>query len=153
MSCSRFIITLFILWSLNPAFGQGFEMSFTEAVNELRSGGCRCGGKYFKPVGAVKYNEQLAQSAAIHAQDIRRQRRLNHYSSNGLNIGQRVDRVGYRWAVVGENLAFGHESIQEVIRAWIDSNTHCRLLMDDRFRDIGLAKLGSYWVLHFGRHK
>ena len=138
---------------ITGVMGQGFESQFVDAINAVREHGCQCGGKYFSPVNDVKYNGLLSESASIHAQDIRGQRRLNHYSSRGLNIGERVGRVGYRWAVVGENLAFGHESINEVIEAWIDSNTHCRLLMDKRFKDVGFAKIGPYWVLHFGCRK
>lgn len=138
-----------------PAFSgaQSFDSEFVQAINDLRDRGCRCGGKWLKPAQAVRYNSLLSRSAYLHAVDIGKQRRLNHYSSRGLNIGERIEAVGYNWYVVGENLAFGHETIKEVIEAWIDSESHCRLLMDNRFDDVGFAKIGYYWVLHFGKLK
>ncbi len=145
------ILLLFI--GILPAIGQSFNSDFVKAINSIRQEGCHCGGKFLSAAGLVGYNDLLALSAYNHARDIRRQRRLNHFSSYGLNIGQRIDKVGYRWHVVGENLAFGHESIDEVLDAWVDSETHCQLLMDDRFEDVGFAKLGPYWVLHFGKTK
>ena len=132
---------------------QSFQNAFVEAINELRGRGCNCSGERFKAVGRVYYDETLSESAYEHARDIRYQRRLNHYSSKGQDIGERISDVGYNWKTVGENLAFGHESIDEVIDAWIDSYTHCKLLMDPRFDDVGFAKIGPYWVLHFGEEK
>ncbi len=148
------ITTVLLLLFFTPVIqAQSFEEAFVDAINEVRNRGCRCSGERFKPVASVKYHDLLSLSAARHAQDIRNQRRLNHYSRNGRNIGERIQHVGYRWRVVGENLAYGQRSISEVISDWLDSYTHCKLLMDPRFEDVGFAKNGPYWVLHFGKTK
>ena len=132
---------------------QDLTKDFVQALNQLRHAGCRCAGKSMPPVGSVKYNGKLSLSAQNHAEEIRSQRRLNHYSREGWDIGQRISRVGYKWEVVGENLAYGQVSISEVIQDWIASKSHCTILMDPRFREFGLAKIGPYWVLHFGQRK
>ena len=132
---------------------QDFGTEFIYAINKVRNEGCRCAGKRMPRVGQVSFNRQLELSAYTHAKEILRQRRLNHYSREGLDIGQRIDQVGYKWLVVGENLAYGQESIQEVITDWIKSKSHCYLLMDRRFDEVGFAKVGPYWVLHFGKQK
>ena len=149
---SILLLPLLLVVSLSCA-AQNFDEQFIEAVNNLRQTGCRCAGKNMPSVGIVRYNRLLRESAYIQAEEIRSQRRLNHYSRAGLNIGERISKVGYRWHVVGENLAHGQISIGEVISDWIGSKSHCLLLMDNRFDEIGFAKIGDYWVLHFGKQK
>lgn len=133
--------------------GQTFEEDFVRAINKVRNQGCRCNGERQPSVGRVNYNKTLSYSAYTHALDIREQRRLSHFSSQGDDIGERADQCGYRWEVIGENLAYGQESIDEVLQDWIQSYTHCTLLMDKRFKDVGFAKVGPWWVLHFGLAK
>ena len=107
MFCGLLTIT-FILGSFTLSYAQSFDSKFVREINELRSTGCRCGGEWLKPAKSVTYNELLSRSAYLHAIDIGKQRRLNHFSRRGRNIGERVSAVGYNWFVVGENLAFGH---------------------------------------------
>jgi uncharacterized protein YkwD len=64
-----------------------------------------------------------------------------------------VRAVGYREKLVGENIAYGPESTEEVMRGWLDSPGHCENIMDPRFAEMGIAfapghasKRGLYWV-------
>lgn len=147
------ILCFLFLSSFGMVVAQNFESEFVQAINTLRATGCNCDGERQRPVGSVSYNNTLSNSAYTHALDIRRQRRLSHFCSKGRDIGERADLSGYRWEVIGENLAFGQESIAEVLNDWIHSYTHCKLLMDARFEDVGFAKIGPWWVLHFGQAK
>lgn len=61
--------------------------------------------------------------------------------------------VGYPWRTIGENLARGQITIDEVIEDWQESPTHCRLLMNPKFKEMGAAHMGQYWVLHMGVQK
>ena len=64
-----------------------------------------------------------------------------------------VRAVGYKEKLVGENIAYGPESLDEVMRGWLDSPGHCENIMDPRFAEMGLAlaagqgaRHGLYWV-------
>jgi uncharacterized protein YkwD len=61
--------------------------------------------------------------------------------------------VGYREKLVGENIAYGPKSAEEVVQGWLSSPGHCENIMDPRFAEMGVAyaqgqasKRGLYWV-------
>lgn len=108
----------------------------------------------------VVWNDTLATVAAGHARAMAEQNFFDHVDPNGRTVGHRATESGYRWRVVGENLAAGHESIGEAMRGWLLSSGHCRNLIDDRFTEFGVAKVasrnpldpyGTYWVLVMGK--
>ena len=87
---------------------------------------------------------------------------FDHTDPNGRTVGSRATESGYRWRVVGENLAAGQESLGEAMRGWLLSTGHCANLIDERFTEFGIARVnstnpadmyGTYWVLVMGRPK
>lgn len=124
-----------------------------DVVNSVRVKGCKCGGKNMPPVGRLKWNEKLERSANAHATDMAKYRYFSHYSRKGEDVGKRVDRFEYRWIVVGENIAEGQRSFSEVMEDWLKSPSHCKMIMDPKVDEMGIAKSGRYWVQHFGKQK
>jgi hypothetical protein len=41
--------------------------------------------------------------------------------------------------LVGENIAYGPKSADEVVQGWLDSPGHCENIMDPRFAEMGIA--------------
>lgn len=121
-----------------------------KAVNEIRQEGCNCGGEVMPPVGSVKWNSILEKTALQHARDMDMHNYFSHRSRVGLDVGQRLDAAGYKWHYAGENMAEGQKAFDEVLRDWLESPTHCKMLMNPRMEEMGLAKYGKYWVQHFG---
>ena len=119
-------------------------------INKVREKGCICSGEYYAPVHPVTWNETLYKSALSHAKDMSKNRFFDHYSSKGENIGERLDKFGYYWMHAGENLGEGQKTFDEVMRDWIASYTHCRMLMNPDVKEVGVAKYRRYWVQHFG---
>ena len=68
-----------------------------------------------------------------------------------------VTRAGYRWLHVGENVAAGQFTAEEVLKAWIGSPEHREILEKKDFTalGIGLAKgpKRNYWTMVFGEPK
>lgn len=121
-------------------------------VNEVRASGTRCGGKSFAAAPALRLSGTLDGVAAEHAQDMARQGYFEHVDLRGNTPADRVRATGYREKLVGENIAYGPESAQEVVAGWLHSNGHCENIMDPRFVEMGLAvasgqgsKHGLYW--------
>jgi uncharacterized protein YkwD len=80
---------------------------------------------------------------------------FNHTSLDGRTMQSRIHDVGYtmngfKGIKVGENIAFGQQSIAEVMEGWLKSPGHCRNLMDPGFKEIGIAEDNKYWVQDFG---
>lgn len=120
-------------------------------VNKLRAKGCYCGNDYQQPVGPVKWNQTLYDSAMSHAREMSKYNFFSHYSRSGKNLGQRLTKIGYPWKVVGENIAEGQRKFSQAMDDWIESETHCKMLMDKRVDEMAVARYKKYWVQHFGK--
>lgn len=127
-------------------------------TNEARSRGRRCGSDWFAVAPSVVRNALLERAAAAHARDMARHSMLEHEGSEGSSPAQRVTRAGYRWRSVGENIASGQTTPEQVMQEWIGSPVHCANLMDPGFTEMGVAfavdtksESGIYWVQKFGR--
>jgi uncharacterized protein YkwD len=69
-----------------------------------------------------------------------------------------VTRAGYAWKFVGENVAAGQLTAQEVVAGWLASPAHCDNIMDADFTQMAVAyaintkqEIGIYWAQVFGR--
>lgn len=123
------------------------------SVNRLRAKGCKCGRKKMPPVGPVKWDDLLYDSAESHAYYLTRRKELSHFGRRGEDISERIADTGYPWAVVGENLGMGQKTFPEVMKDWIKSKAHCRMLMNPKVEDMAVAKINNVWVQHFGKKK
>ncbi len=159
----RFGIVIFRLWTIVIVLFTFCSFTSTETeyrlevneilekVNNLRSNGCYCGGKYMTPVHPLKWDKTLYRSALAHAKDMSNYDYFSHHSRKGEDIGMRLDKYGYTWQVAGENLGEGQRSFTEVLHDWKESKSHCKMLMNPKVEDMAVARYGKYWVQHFGK--
>ncbi|KXK37670.1 MAG: SCP-like extracellular [Bacteroidetes bacterium OLB9] len=131
-----------------PSISEQQEM--VAAVNKIRTNGCYCGRRYMKPVSKVKWSNKLYQSALNQANDMNKHHFFAHFSNEGLDIGDRLDVVGYNWKVAGENLGEGQLTFEEVLGDWLKSYSHCTMLMNPKVTEMAIAHVDKYWVQHFG---
>jgi uncharacterized protein YkwD len=123
-----------------------------QLVNDVRARGTHCGDELFGPVPPVTLSGTLAGVALGHASDMADKNYFEHVDPAGQSPADRVRAVGYSEKLVGENIAFGPKSVDEVVQGWLDSPGHCENIMDPRFAEMGLglaagrAKRGLYWV-------
>jgi len=123
-----------------------------ELVNAARARGARCGERSFAPAPPVTFSGTLAGVALGHASDMADNNYFEHADLTGHTPADRVRAVGYREKIVGENIAFGPRTAEEVVQGWLDSPGHCENIMDPRFAEMGIAyaaghaKRGLYWV-------
>lgn len=138
-----------------PANSQApvLAMRALQLVNEVRARGTRCGERSFGPAPPVRLSGTLAGVALGHAADMAVHNYFEHQDLAGRSPAQRVRAVGYREKLVGENIAYGPKSTEEVLQGWLDSPGHCENIMDPRFAEMGIAyaagqasRRGLYWV-------
>lgn len=156
-------VTALILWlgavflSCTPndhsVVGNQFQDDFLKSVNALRTKGCKCGGTYMPPVAPLVWNNQLAEAAQRHANDMAQHNFFDHQGSDGTSSAQRVSQTGYNWRSVGENIAYGYDNIQGVVAGWSKSTGHCKNMMSAGFAEMGAAQQKGYWVQTLGRQK
>ena len=124
-----------------------------QLVNDVRASGARCGERSFGPAPPVRLSGTLSDVALGHAADMARHDYFEHDDLSGHTPADRVRAVGYAEKLVGENIAYGPESADEVVKGWLDSPGHCENIMDPRFAEMGIAyspgrvsRRGLYWV-------
>jgi len=124
-----------------------------QLVNNVRARGTRCGNELFGPAPPVALSSTLVGAAFGHADDMATNNYFEHEDLQGKSPSDRVRATGYREKLVGENIAYGPKSIDEVVQGWLDSPGHCENIMDPRFVEMGLgyatshdSKHALYWV-------
>jgi uncharacterized protein YkwD len=127
-----------------------------ELANQARAKPRRCGGKSFAAAPPLKLVAKLNEAARGHAEDMAKHNMLSHSGTDGSTPAVRVTRAGYAWRVVGENVASGPTTADEVMEGWLASPHHCENLMDPRYTDLGIAytvdpksESGVYWAQVF----
>lgn len=125
-------------------------------ANEARARARRCGSRQFSAAQPLRLNDTLTRAALAHSRDMADHSNMAHEGSDGSTPAQRVTRVKYKWRVVGENVAAGPTTADEVMTGWLASPHHCENLMDPRFSELGVgfvfdpdSESGVYWTQVF----
>ena len=145
------------------------QQRLLDAINKERSEGKTCGGKgYFPAVPPLTWNAHLQVAAHEHVYDLAHSDTFSHdgsgteYDITGAGkpskFYERIVANGYtRYYSVGENIAGGQRTIEEVMKAWMKSPGHCENIMKNTYTQIGVAiviKEDStyqvYWGQNFG---
>jgi uncharacterized protein YkwD len=65
---------------------------------------------------------------------------LSHTGPDGSTFEDRINAAGYgEWTAIGENIAAGQHSPQEVVDDWMNSPGHRANILDPNFRDVGIG--------------
>jgi len=144
-----------------PSVGESVEAAgkrVLELVNQARASPRYCGNTRSNAARPVRWNNALAESARMHAEDMAHYNYFSHSGRDGSDPAERVERAGYRYRATGENIAAGQTSAEDAMAAWITSPEHCANLMNPAFTEMGAAfavdpgsKMGVYWTQTFGR--
>lgn len=96
----------------------------------------------------LEHSARLQQAAERHARDLSRGTGLSHRGTDGSTVGARVERTGYRYCTVAENLGRGQRSLEQIMQGWAASPGHRDNMLLPGLRDFGLARqAGDIWVL------
>lgn len=127
-------------------------------VNSARAKPRTCGGQRFPSAPPLTWSEPLAQASLAHSRDMADRNDFRHEGKDGRQVGDRARQAGYRWRHIGENIAAGQGSAQQVVSGWLSSPGHCANIMDGNFREMGAAyavnpksEASIYWTQVFGR--
>jgi uncharacterized protein YkwD len=128
-----------------------------QLTNRARAHARRCGSTPFAAVPPLTLNATLTHVALSYAQEMALYGYMDHTGRDGSSPAARITRSGYRWREVGENLASGIMTPDEVVDGWLHSPEHCANLMDPLFSQMGVAfavnphdNRGVYWTMEFG---
>jgi uncharacterized protein YkwD len=93
---------------------------------------------------------RLAKAARRHASDMVDRHYFSHYSPAGADVADRARRTGYAkrtcaWRL-GEVLAWGvggRSTAAATVQAWMDSPGHRRILVSNRYTDLGVGTVAG----------
>lgn len=98
---------------------------------------------------ALAWNDALYESAKVRAAEIVKQ--FSHTRPDGSSC---FTAVSGQWRNLGENIAYGQRTAQEVTQAWYDSEGHRRNMLREAFTSAAVAcykyQGKKYWVTIFG---
>lgn len=102
----------------------------------------------------------LDQAARYHAKDMQQDKYFNHDTYDRVDgqlcmscsMGSRLTSFYPSWSWLGENIASGYLSPQNVVASWMGSPGHQQNILRTEFREIGVGYYtGNYWVQDFGQ--
>lgn len=147
----------------NPASLDDLSQTALRLINRARATGRTCKDDkldegYFAAAKPVGWNLKLETSARNHSKDMQQNNYFAHASPNGVTLQKRLEKVGYIWRLIGENIAAGQPTLERAVEGWIGSAGHCAVLMNADFTQMGLARIEGaaentykvYWTLDFG---
>lgn len=131
------------------------ERGVLEAVNEQRARGAVCGDEEMPPVGPLERDVLLEDAARKHSLDMAENGYFSHQSLDGRMPEDRARASGFEGTGVGENIAQGQRTVEEVMAAWMSSPGHCRNIMDGSYRLLGVGRADAggppFWTQNFAR--
>lgn len=81
----------------------------------------------------------LKKAAEKKLADIFKNQYFNHNAPDGTKFSAWVKEAGYTYTIVGENLAMGFGTNEQIINAWMDSPKHRENILKGKYKDIGIA--------------
>lgn len=127
--------------------GTGITAELQQVVDLVNAERAKAGCK------ALSVDSKLMTAAQRHSQDQADHRTMTHDGSDGSDVGERLDRVGYAWRAYGENVAWNQQSPAAVMDAWMNSPGHRANILNCSFTEIGVGVArsnGPYWTQDFG---
>lgn len=122
-------------------------------INKYRTAGCTCGSDKMPAVAKLIWSDKLGQAALKHTQDMAQKNYFSHTSLDGRLMADRINAEKYTWSTLGENIAKGQTTENQVMEGWIKSTGHCKNIMNGNFTEVGFARVQNYWTQNFGRSK
>ena len=90
---------------------------------------------------SLRENTELNEAAYLKAKDMFEKEYFAHYSLEGVSPWFWLKLIGYNYQAAGENLAIGFLESEQVHRAWMNSESHKKNILNPNYQEIGIAVL------------
>jgi len=86
----------------------------------------------------LKPNSLLFKIARAHSTNMAKQGKMEHVLDDK-NPVQRLKESGYKYAYFGENIAYGQDDFDQLMKGWMSSEGHRKNILSKNFTEIGLG--------------
>lgn len=99
-----------------------------------------------KGLAPLKTHAELSKVARLKSEDLRDKNYFSHDSPTYGSPFDMIKKFGIKYLSVGENIAAGYSTPEQVVQGWMDSEGHRANILDKNYTHIGVgyAKGGSY---------
>ena len=138
-----------------PPPGGGGTNAQEQRVLELTNAARRQNG-----CGPLSLDSSLVEAAGRHASDMVRRHYFDHTNPDGKSAFDRMHAAGFSGGTMGENIAAGYDSPENVVAGWMKSEGHRANILNCSYNKIGIgydpgrikSEWGNgSWVQDFGR--
>ena len=147
-----------------PAEWAILEDEVLELTNQRRAAGATCGpyngepAIEYDPAGPLEADNFLRLSSRLHSEDMAKRNFFDHNTPEGVDPFERMENAGFTGdSPMGENIAAGQSSAEEVVQGWMDSPGHCRNMMEPGYNVLGVGyyylqsnEYQRFWTQNFG---
>lgn len=109
----------------------------------------------------LRLNSKLNNIATAHSEDMAQHDYFSHNGLDGSTVGDRAKGAGYQFSSVGENIAAGYTTPEDVVQGWMNSPGHRANILNPNYQEIGVGyyylandtgkvNYHSYWTEDFG---
>jgi len=96
-------------------------------------------------------NNKLTQAAINKVKDLAENNYFSHESKEGKKFSSWIKETGYKYSLIGENLAKDFSDNESIIKAWLKSPGHRENILNDDFTETGIAIYNNIVVQIFAR--
>lgn len=132
---STFIVTRTLATAKSTILGFASSITPSQVVDQTNRTRAASG------LPPLKQNGELASAASAKGSYMCAKQFWAHIAPDGTTPWTFIKKAGYQYAVAGENLARDFSDTGSVISAWMASPTHRANIVNDRYKDIGVAVL------------
>ncbi|NJM70130.1 MAG: hypothetical protein HC862_07785 [Scytonema sp. RU_4_4] len=118
-----------------------FEQQVLELTNEERAK---------NGLSPLKANDELNYAADTYAEEMSQRGVLSHTGEDGSQPWDRAETVGYEAQTMGENIAAGQTTPEQVVQDWMNSSGHRENILNPEYTELGVGFHDGYWVQDFG---
>jgi len=123
------------------------RIEMLQKINQARQAAQTCGSELMPAVGHLVWNDLLENAAEIHSLAMDTQNFFGHTNpATSEQLDSRLRKVNYPFRRAFENIAKDYNTLDKVMNAWIESEAHCKNLMDSSVKEVGAFKQGVYWT-------
>lgn len=144
-----------------PPSSNRLELEAIELINQRRAQGANCGTMgQFNPTDPLRNDSDIQCAARYHALWMGQNDELTHDSPGGAlgsDFAQRLGSTDYGGWPVGENVAAGYNTAEQVVAGWMSSDGHCANIMEPSAEEIGVgfyhettSFMGYFWSMTTG---
>ena len=126
----------------SSGYNESYEAKVIELVNAERTS---------RGLSALSMSSEASKAADVRAKEI--VTKFSHTRPDGSSCFTVLSQMGVSYKKAGENIAYGQNSPEEVVKAWMNSPSHRENILSTGFNEIGVSsyKVGStiYWTQMF----